>query len=77
MLSHNTQHANKKNTKMRASASATPQAATIHDEESPTMGEVSDVIDSDTTVVDNDELRHEQRRWRGDTFASSSEQASV
>ena len=39
---------------MRASASAAPQAAAIHDEESPTMGEVSDAVDDDTTVVDDD-----------------------
>jgi hypothetical protein len=54
MLSHNTRHANKK-TKMRATASAAPQAAAIHDEESLTMGEVSDIVDDDTTVVDDDE----------------------
>jgi len=53
MLSHNTRHANKTKTKMQASASAAPQATTIHDEESPMMGEVSDVVDDDTTVVDN------------------------
>ena len=38
---------------MRASASAAPQAAAIHNEESPTMGEVSDVVGDDTTVVDD------------------------
>ena len=43
----------KNNTKVRASASAAPQAAAIHNEESPTTGEVSDAIDNDTTVVDN------------------------
>ena len=43
---------------MRASASVTPQAAAIYDEESPTMGEVSDVVCDDTTVVDdnNDDM---------------------
>jgi hypothetical protein len=39
---------------MRASASAAPLAATIHDEESPTMGKVSDAVDDDTTVVNDD-----------------------
>ena len=41
---------------MSASASATPLAAAIYDsDDSPTMGEVSDVVDDDnTTVVDDD-----------------------
>jgi hypothetical protein len=40
---------------MRVSASATPPAATVYDiEGSPTMSEVSDVVEDDTTVVDYD-----------------------
>jgi hypothetical protein len=39
---------------MQASASAAPQAATIHDEESPTMSEVSDAVNDDTTVINDD-----------------------
>ncbi len=40
---------------MRVSASAAPSAATVYDiEGSPTMSEVSDVVEDDTTVVDDD-----------------------
>ena len=40
---------------MSASTSAAPSAAAIYDsDDSPTMGEVSDVVDDDnTTIVDN------------------------
>ena len=64
---------------MSDSSSAQAAAAIIYaNEVSPTMGEVSDVVDDDdTTVVDDDERRHEQRRRQGDTFVSSSERASV
>jgi hypothetical protein len=40
---------------MRVSASTAPPAAAVYDiEGSPTMSEVSDVVEDDTTVVDND-----------------------
>ena len=40
---------------MSASASAAPPVVAIYDsEDSPTMGDESDVVDDDTTVVDDD-----------------------
>jgi hypothetical protein len=50
---------------MSASASAAPLAAAIYDsDDSPTMGEVSDVVDNDTTIADDHTSNNNSRTRR-------------
>ncbi len=56
---------NKSTQQMSASASAAPLAAAIYDsDDSPTMGEVSDVVDNDTTIADDHTSNNNSRTRR-------------